>query len=79
MMSAFLRTAIWRTHSECVFVKASLGSTYIDHLHRFLHELLIAGINPHLLMSDRGYYMFTYAALSLLRGPGTVHHAWLFF
>lgn len=59
MMSAFLQTAIYRTCSESVFIKALLSSTYIDHLQRFPHGLLIAGINPHLLMTDCGDYMFT--------------------
>lgn len=66
-------------NSECVFAQALQSSTYIDHLHPFPRRPLIAGINPHLLMTDRGDYMCTYAMFSLLHCPGIVHHALLFF
>lgn len=41
--------------------------------------LFIAGINPHLLMTDCDDCMFTYAALSLLHSLAVVHYIFLSF
>lgn len=65
----FLPNKHWPT--LCVCVKALYWSSPS-------RWLLIAGINPHLLMSDGSDCVFTYAQPSLLPGTAILHHASLF-